>query len=296
MGTHPLRADTSQDLAKKEIADKIAEGARLRQDARRVADKFHDPQLGRTAREIMANSSVDEWVDKKSRWVGLTVNALRDIFAISEPAETFNNVSTSHAAQSKLDRQQTLAGEMVAIDAGLDHLRRLGEQFESVTRDSDAKQDVAMPAQKPSVFVVHGRDETIKHQVARALEMTGQHPVVILDEVPDRGRTIIEKFEEEASAAAYAVILVTGDDVGRLRKDSVEQPRARQNVLFELGWFAGRLGRKYLTLLCEEGVELPSDYRGVAYIVIDEHGKWKHRLIRDLHDAGLAFDSNKLSN
>jgi len=312
MGAHPpLREGISLDQAKKEVANHLASGEHLRQDARRVGDQFHDPTLIGTALAIVAQTSLEDWVAKKKRWIGLTSNALRDVFATREPAEAFNKAATNRGtATSDRDPQQRLDDETVAVDGGLGQLRNLKEQLEQDRRDSEQPeqirvdlrekrdvpplQDVPPLAQTASVFLVHGRNESVKAQVARTLEMTGQHPVKILHELPDRGRTVIEKFEEEASNAAYAVILITGDDVGRFGDEPLEQPRARQNVLFELGWFAGRLGRNQVTLLCEPQVELPSDYRGVAYTVLDEHGAWKSQLILELQAAGLDFDANKL--
>ena len=103
--------------------------------------------------------------------------------------------------------------------------------------------------------------------VGRLLEKPGGHEVVILHEQPNEGRTLIEKFEDHASAGDHAVVLLTGDDVGGEvpvdGKDPVLNPRGRQNVVFELGFFVGRLGRSRAVVLYEEGVELPSDFKGL---------------------------------
>ena len=93
------------------------------------------------------------------------------------------------------------------------------------------------------VFVVHGRDNGAKDTVARLLTKLGLQPVV-LNEQPNEGRTIIEKFEYHALRVGFAIVLLTPDDVGSLQDESSEsQPRARQNVVFELGYFIGKLGR-----------------------------------------------------
>jgi predicted nucleotide-binding protein len=135
------------------------------------------------------------------------------------------------------------------------------------------------------VFVVHGRDEATKQMVARFLEKLGLEPV-ILHEKPDKGRTVIEKFESY-SLVAYAVVLLTPDDVGGLASDELKlSPRSRQNVVFELGYFIGKLGRERVCALYR-GVELPSDLHGVLYVLLDDEGAWKLALARELKEAGL---------
>ena len=142
------------------------------------------------------------------------------------------------------------------------------------------------------VFIVHGRDQGTKEQVARFLEKLELEPV-ILHEQPSQGRTIIEKFEDY-SDVAYAVVLLTPDDVGKLVSDKTKpRPRARQNVVFELGFFIGKLGRKRVCALYQEEVELPSDFKGVVYIPLDERGAWKLSLARELKAAGLEADLDK---
>lgn len=141
-----------------------------------------------------------------------------------------------------------------------------------------------------SVFIVHGRDEARKHEVARFLaRCTAQEPV-ILHEQANEGRTVLEKFEDHASAAAYAVVIATPDDRGRAADESDERERARQNVIFELGFFFGALGRKKVALLYAEGVERPSDVEGLVRIELDDAGAWKMLLARELDAAGVGVD------
>ena len=93
------------------------------------------------------------------------------------------------------------------------------------------------------VFIIHGRDDGIKATVARFLEKLSLDPV-ILHEQPNRGRTIIEKFEDYGRPS-FAVAILTPDDVGRLAVDGHDsKPRARQNVVFEFGYFIGQIGRE----------------------------------------------------
>lgn len=141
------------------------------------------------------------------------------------------------------------------------------------------------------VFLVHGRDGAIKNEVARFLERLGLD-VVILHERPNKGRTLITKFQEESSDVSFAIVLVTPDDMGGLA-DGDAQPRARQNVVFELGFFIGRLGSERVCALMANGVEKPSDYDGVAYVPLDPTGGWKNELTRELAAARIPVDFTK---
>jgi predicted nucleotide-binding protein len=143
--------------------------------------------------------------------------------------------------------------------------------------------------ERDSVFLVHGRNQGQKELVARFLERVGAS-VVILHEVADEGRTIIEKFELHAHVN-YAVVLMSADDLGGADAAGLSR-RARQNVLLELGFFIAKLGRRRLSVLYEEGVELPSDMAGVLYILLDEAGAWKLQLARELRTAALRVDLN----
>ena len=142
------------------------------------------------------------------------------------------------------------------------------------------------------IFIVHGRDKGAKNTVARFLEKLDLKPV-ILAELPGKGRTIIEKFEEHAQVG-YAIVLLTPDDAGSLQGDENElKPRARQNVIFELGFFIGHLGRERVCALTRGHVEIPSNYAGIEYIPFNDSGDWQLKLIRELKSVGFKVDANR---
>jgi predicted nucleotide-binding protein len=145
------------------------------------------------------------------------------------------------------------------------------------------------------IFLVHGHDEAAKATVARFLDQVTEAGVTILHEQADRGQTIIEKFEEHAGDAGYAVVLLTGDDAAA-KSGATEGmlPRARQNVILELGFFIGRLGRERVAILYEQGVELPSDIAGVLFLPLDPEGAWKTKLAREMRAAQVPVDLEKL--
>lgn len=125
---------------------------------------------------------------------------------------------------------------------------------------------------------------------------TDLKPVVLASQ-PNQGATLIEKLEAHlnAGSSAFAVIIMTADDLGRLNVEGEkEQPRARQNVVLELGFAMGVLGRRRVAILHEEGIELPSDVHGVAYYPLDAHGAWKTALLGELRAAGIHVDADAL--
>lgn len=141
------------------------------------------------------------------------------------------------------------------------------------------------------VFIVHGTNEVYKDQLARFLEKLELN-VIILHERPNKGQTIMEKLEDYSSVS-FAIILITADDVGRPVIGSGDLlHRARQNVIFELGYFIGKLGRERVCALYEKGTELPSDFNGVVYIPI-ENNTWKLQIAREIQAAGMNIDLNK---
>jgi predicted nucleotide-binding protein len=143
------------------------------------------------------------------------------------------------------------------------------------------------------VFVVHGHDQAALQSVARFLEKLGLE-AIILNEQPDQGRTIIEKFEDCADDVGFAVVLMTPDDVAGPVAAPQSVTRARPNVIFELGYFAGKLGRGRACLLRKGAVEIPSDLYGVIYTEMDDGNGWKIKLGEELKAAQLDFDANRM--
>jgi CheY-like chemotaxis protein len=124
----------------------------------------------------------------------------------------------------------------------------------------------------PAPFIVHGHDETAKLSLKNFLQNSLRLPEpIILHEQPNLGRTIIEKFEAYAAASQLVFVLLTPDDaVARGAEPDDAKRRARQNVIFEMGFLLGTLGRRSgrVILLFKPPLDLPSDIAGVIYIDI----------------------------
>lgn len=139
------------------------------------------------------------------------------------------------------------------------------------------------------VFVVHGHNGEMKEAVARLIEKQGIQ-AIILHEQANQGATIIEKFERNSDVGG-AICLFTADDLGRAKADAEDKKRARQNVVFEAGYFIGKLGRKNVILIADKGVEIPSDLQGVVYT---ESTNWQFSVLKELKAMGYCIDYNKI--
>ncbi len=200
--------------------------------------------------------------------------------------------------------QPSLAADLLRVEEAPARSVELLDLFRVQAEELDAKdaQTTTEPPQQAGkaspergvVFIVHGRDWGAKEATARLVE--GQDlEAVILAEQPNGGRTLIEKFEAYAAAAVFAIVLLTPDDIGGLATAPNDgQARARENVIFELGYFVGQLGRDKVCLVRKGDVNILSDLHGVAFIPLDEHDAWKGRVLREMDQAGIPIDMSRL--
>jgi predicted nucleotide-binding protein len=246
-------------------------------------------QLGE---QLLATAPVA--ADQHSSWVLVASNLLEKAFgagspnisAVADVGKHFPLAAYADKADLQEHRARSLRTQLSKMKALIELLRTEAE-LQSPSHVIHTQQVTGH-----RIFLVHGRDERYIHEVARFLEKLQQDVIILRDE-PNQGRTIIEKFEDYANVG-FAVVLLTPDDQGGLREKGVDalQPRARQNVIFELGYFIGKLSRKRVCALYIHGVEKPSDYDGVLFVQLDEGGAWRLQLARELKAAGLSVDMN----
>jgi len=246
--------------------------------------------IDRAYRLLQSHISGDDY----ESWQLLAQNFLEKVFGVNSP-----NVSTimdagkvwflpPDADEYWFQRHYTSSLKTQAV--------KLGSLLEVLLIEIQLSAGQVPAASSPisghHIFLVHGHDERVLHEIARFLEKLRQK-IIILREQPNEGRTIIEKFEEYADVG-FAIVLLTADDRGGSLKVPFDEQklRARQNVIFELGYFIGRLGRNRVSGLYTPNVEIPSDYSGVLYIQLDEHGAWRMALAKELKAAGFPVDMN----
>lgn len=218
------------------------------------------------------------------KWKDQTIKILSEFISVEE-LDTFNSVNESTYENDKIAYLELLNELKINITENPQDI------IENILPD---KTKISRSSKSKKVFIVHGHDALAKTELARTLEKIGLEAIV-LHEQPNEGKTIIEKFERDASQVSFAVIILSPDDSGYPINKPIEiRPRARQNVILELGYFSGMLGRSNIVVLHKGDVEVPSDYLGVVYISMDSAGAWQYSLAKELKRAGLQLDLNKL--
>ncbi len=138
------------------------------------------------------------------------------------------------------------------------------------------------------VFIVHGHDDVTKLDMANFISDLNLQPIILHTQA-NLGLTIIEKIEHYSNVG-FAVILYTPCDVGNKVGLLTGAFRARQNVVFEHGYFIAKLGRDRVSALVKGEVETPSDIDGIVYVSMDNNGDWKEQLKRELQATGYQVD------
>lgn len=227
---------------------------------------------------------VSQWTDYNQTWIGRNLGG--------EAAEEYKSASLHFGGGSDdpLVRLRYLREDITSEISKLESTRdRLPLWLPEDDATSPAASKPQVTADAP-IFIVHGSDTLRAEGVARTLERATGRQTVILREQANLGRTLIEKFEQHATQACYAIIILTPDDEGSRKDTTQRSPRARQNVIFEMGYFYGILGRNQVSVLLSPGVEKPSDIDGIAYINFDDNGAWKTELFRELEHAHIHIN------
>lgn len=245
---------------------------------------------------ITNESDLESVRAQRTKWNDYNEELLNRIFDSAAVLEQYKRTSLFGTLVINASLRQRISSFYEGVSKKITAIESIIEKLELIPEKiaPTVSQEKYEPEILDTVFVVHGHDEEAKVSVARFIEKLGLK-VVILHEQPDAGQTIIEKFERHASASGCAVVLLTPDDIGAPKHSPDDvQPRARQNVILELGYFCGALGRERVLVLVKEGVEIPSDYLGVVYTAMDSSGAWQLKLAKEMKSAGLQFDVNKV--
>ncbi len=244
---------------------------------------------------IQTENDLKNAKNEKQKWSTYNLTLLKTIFSDDTFAEQYSPSKTASVSRINASLDYYIDEFREDIGRFIARLESVSDQLELIPESSNSNTRVSRSSNITSrqVFIVHGHDEAARESLARFLEKLGLD-AIILHERPNAGRTIIEKFEQEAATIGFAIVLLTPDDLGTSAdKPDNLQPRARQNAILELGYFIGRLGRERVCAFHKDELEIPSDIAGVAYVAMDSRGNWRIELARELKTAGFDVDLNK---
>ena len=251
------------DMIKENLEDHVR--AIISDILNRIKLKFKDVKL--SIEDIII---VDHSIDNSKLRVKININSDLVIYEISKD-------------QNKL--------KVIQIDKNIDPSKNETNNLE-LEKDNYMIKELEKEKNE-KIFIVHGRNNELKETIARFLETLELTPI-ILHEQSNQGKTIIEKLESH-SDVGFAVVLMTPDDMGYLvNEESSAKYRARQNVVFELGYFIGKLGRTHVAAIVKGDIEIPTDISGVFYIGVDNNDNWKMMLAKEIKGAGYNINLNKL--
>jgi len=273
----------ARDDAKARLQERIEKGLELKQRRVETRETF----------EILSNDY--------SKWDSFNSELLKRIFTTDEMAKEYDFWGAMAMTMYEPSLGEKIADVYEDVNKKIHRLDSIIERLEliplSATVQTVAPAQASLPSQPRTkkVFVVHGRDEVAKTNLEVFLHEIGLEPVV-LHRQADEGMTIIEKFEKH-SDVGYAFILLTPDEVAYLASEEAKPDvdrrkefRARPNVIFEFGYFVGKLGRSRVCCLYAGDVTLPSDVSGMIYKRYDKSIEdVGYSIIKDLKASGYAI-------
>ena len=229
-----------------------------------------------------------EWLEWKTR----VKNYIEKSMAENSPA--VNMVSEALAIPTSGNQPDKFERAKATL------LKALGNTAEALEKDvygelKKEESESLSPALSNKVFIVHGHDAELKNDVERFIHEIGLEPVV-LHRQTDNGATIIEKFEKN-SDVGYVFVLLSPDEIAYTidqinipESSKIKEYRARPNVIFEFGYFVGKLGREKVCCLYKGKTAIPSDLTGLVYKKIEGSiDSQAYSIIKELKSAGYRI-------
>lgn len=270
-----------------------------RDDARsRIEERIEKGRLLRST-QISSRDALAQVKAEYFKWDKFNTELLRRIFTTEEVADEYSRwfvavLSTQTSLSEDItDLYKDIESKIHRLDSISDRLELIPLSAEHQLQSTSSHRERSSIKSR-KVFVVHGHDEVSKTNLEVFLREIGLEPVV-LHRQADEGLTIIEKFEKH-SEVGYAFILLTPDEIAYLAQEDEKSEderrkeyRARPNVIFEFGYFVGKLGRSRVCCLYTGNVTLPSDISGMIYKKFNTNiEEVAYGIIKDLKAQGYA--------
>jgi predicted nucleotide-binding protein len=272
-----LKDGVSINKAREKIDAQIEKGHKIRDQDIKSRDDLE-----------MAQENYRKWHDENIR-------LLKVIFNNESVVDRYHGVSPCITLWDNKALDEDIKDFREPISRYMENLKSILDEQEQIYELEQELKDTVMEAtSKTKIFVVHGHDP-IKDQLENLLLRWGFDPIILEDQA-NLGQTLIEKFEKNSSKVQYAIVLLTPDDKGCLKDSENLKPRARQNVIFELGYFFAKLGRNRVICLYKNDIERPTDFDGIAYIPFSNNLKDEvyRKLLIEFNAMGLTIKESDI--
>jgi len=193
-----------------------------------------------------------------------------------------DNLKAIRAAEKAISEASPII-EKIKFETKYKNEKLLEENIQ-LMNEINSKLIINAPNRKnKKVFVVHGHNYHMRNEVESLLKNNGLIPVVLTQQI-DRGKTIIEKFENFANECSAAIVIMSADD--KMKNKTIA---ARPNVILEMGYFMGKIGRENIIVLKQKEVShYPSDIQGIVYKEYTKGpGEWRNQIILELKSMGF---------
>lgn len=313
-----LRSDDARTQKTLEIAKRLIEGYLVR-DSRELSEEVRRVQTDCAGQGIFQSSAMVQLVEevlikavqqRGDRVISLLNRAILDSHVKPSSQQTrdiLNSISTTLFEDADLLLKESINATGITAPSIRERsealkrienevLGRVQDELDLISlarADDSTKRRENMTAdneQSDLVFITHGRDGSARDAVRTYIYEIGLKPIVLEDQA-NAGMTIIEKYEKH-SRVGYGIAILSPDDVGCLKPEAPDglKPRARQNVVFELGYMFASINRhRVAVLVTDPTIEKPTNIEGIVWIHLDTNGGWKHRLRKELIEAGLEL-------
>jgi len=280
----PAELLISRDEAKSKLQERIQKGLEIKQS------------------EINSREAFDVAKNEYSKWNSFNTELFKRVFTTEELAQEYSRwvggvvlMREQSLGEKIVDLYKDIDQKIHRIDSIIERLELIPLSSVTSSATTETEQQAHTISKTKKVFVVHGHDEIAKTNLEVFLHEIGLDPIV-LHRQADEGLTIIEKFEKH-SDVGYAFILLTPDEITYIKADEVKSDdkrekefRARANVIFEFGYFVGKLGRSRVCCLYTGDVSLPSDVSGMIYKKFTSNiEEVAYSIIKDLKASGYAI-------
>jgi len=276
-----------KDEFKTQIDERIDKGKILLNCSVKVVSMGIDSR--RKSYSVYEETERNGFISEYNKWKKFNIELLKRSFNLAENEYLQEYEEAEHSVWSDWikERKEDVQRQITVLESIIERLQLIPSST------IEKNEIIGKRISTDKIFIVHGHNNEIKQTVARILAKLKLEPIILHEQI-DQGRTIIEKFEKNSSDVNFAIILLTDDDDGKAKIETDFKTRARQNVVFEMGYFIGKLGREKVFLLLEEGVDKPGDLDGIVYVPIDNADGWKLKLVRELKAAGYSVSADDL--